>query len=283
MASGAADRRPAKLGILAGGGPLPRRLAEARLAAGGEVFLIAFEGQTDPEAVDGIDHVWHRLGATGGSIKALKKSGCVEVVMAGPMKRPALSELSLDARSALAIALAGPRIFGDDGLLSLIVEEMEKDGLVVIGIEDVIGSVLVEAGVVVGPARLDSDVSADVARGIAALKAIGATDIGQAVAVQEGMVLAVEAVEGTDRMIARAGGLKRGTRGPVLVKGTKPGQEGRADRPTIGPKTIAACVEAGFVGIAVEAGGTLLVDREETVRRADAAGLFIHAVPFEEA
>ena len=78
------------LGILAGGGPLPRRIAEARRASGGEVFIIAFEGQTDPETVVGLDHVWHRLGATSTSIKVLKTAGCREVVMAGPMKRPAL-------------------------------------------------------------------------------------------------------------------------------------------------------------------------------------------------
>lgn len=270
------------LGILAGGGPLPRRIAEARRAVGGNVFIIAFEGQTEPETVAGVDHVWHRLGATSTSIKVLKSAGCREVVMAGPMKRPALSELSLDARSALAIARAGSRVFGDDGLLSVIVAELEREGFRVIGIEDVLGGYLAPAGPIAGRAGLSDDELADIRRGVAVLRAIGAADVGQAVAVQEGLILAVEAVEGTDAMIARAGGLKRTGRGPILIKGLKPGQDGRADRPTIGAATMQAAAEAGFAGAVIEADASLVIDRPATVRSAEDAGLFLHGLVFED-
>lgn len=268
------------LGILAGGGPLPRRIAETAVAEGRPVFVIAFEGQTDPTTVDGLPHAWMRLGATAKTLEALHAAACAEVVMAGPMKRPALSSLSLDLRSTAAIARAGTRVFGDDGLLSLIVEEMERDGFSVVGIEDILGGYLVPSGDL---ARQSPDPQAltDARRGILVLAAMSEADIGQAAAVQEGLVLAVEAVEGTDAMIARAGTLKRSGSPPVLVKGRKRGQSGRADRPTVGAATVAAAAAAGFGGIVVEAEETLLIDRGATVAAADAAGLFLHAMAFD--
>lgn len=270
------------LGILAGGGSLPRRIADTVRDAGRPVFVVAFEGQTEPSTVEGLPHAWMRLGATSKTLEALHAAGCGEVVMAGPMRRPALSSLSLDLRSTAAIARAGTRVFGDDGLLSLIVEEMERDGFAVIGIEDILGGYLVPPGTLT---RVQPDDHAldDARRGIVALAVLSRADIGQAVAVQEGLVLAVEAVEGTDAMITRAGGLRRDGAGPVLVKGRKAGQNDRVDRPTVGPGTIAAAAAAGFRGLVVEAQQTLIVDRNATVTAADAAGLFLHAMIFDGA
>ncbi|MEQ8586214.1 MAG: UDP-2,3-diacylglucosamine diphosphatase LpxI [Thalassobaculaceae bacterium] len=270
------------LGILAGGGSLPRRIAETARDAGRPVFVIAFDGQTDPATVDGLPHAWMRLGATTKTLQALHAAGCGEVVMAGPMKRPALSSLGLDLRSTAAIARAGARVFGDDGLLSLIVEEMERDGFTVIGIEDVLGGYLAPSGTLTAIAP-DDRALADARRGIATLSILARADIGQAVVVQEGLVLAVEAVEGTDAMIARAGSLRREAAAPVLIKGRKLGQNDRVDRPTVGPATVAAAGAAGLAGIVIEAGQTLIVDRPATVAAADAAGLFLHAMPFEGA
>ena len=270
------------LGILAGGGPLPRRIADTVLGEGRPVFVVAFEGQTDPTTVDGLPHAWMRLGATSKTLEALHAAGCGEVVMAGPMKRPALSSLRLDLRSTAALARAGKRVFGDDGLLSLIVEEMEREGLRVVGIEDLLGGYLMPAGTRTKSAP-DARALADAARGIAVLKALAGADIGQAVAVQEGLVLAVEAVEGTDAMIARAGELRREGPGPILVKGRKSGQNDRVDRPTIGAATVANAAAAGFAGIVVEALETLVVDRDAAVAAADKAGLFLHAMSFDGA
>lgn len=269
------------LGIVAGGGVLPRRIAESATAAGRPVFIVAFEGHTDPGTVEGFGHVWLKLGQTDAALRALHDAACADVVMAGPMRRPTLSSLSLDRRSMTALAKAGTRIFGDDGLLSLIVEEIERDGFRVVGVEDLLGGYLAYEGTLAGGPLGDMD-ERDVARGVAALRAIGAADIGQAVAVQEGLVLAVEAIEGTDAMIARAGTLRRSGAGPVLVKGSKPGQEGRADRPTIGEGTVAAAAAAGFRGIAIEAGATLLIDRPATVRAVERAGLFLVARNFTD-
>src|SRR5690606_34756218 len=128
---------------------------------------------------------------------------------------------------------------------------------------------------VLGRHRPDADDDADIAVGLAAARRLGALDIGQAAVVQQGGVLALEDVEATDVLIGPAGALKRPGRGPILVKVCKPQQEVRADPPVIGPDTIRRAVAAGFAGIAVDAGGTLVLDRSETVGLADAAGLFL--------
>jgi DUF1009 family protein len=124
----------------------------------------------------------------------------------------------------------------------------------------------------------DAQAQADIDRGIAVVRALGAVDVGQGCVVQQGIVLAVEAIEGTDAMLARSRGLARPGPGGVLIKLVKPGQDRNVDLPTIGPATIAACAAAGLRGIAFEAGGTLLTDRPAIIAAADAAGLFLVGV-----
>lgn len=116
---------------------------------------------------------------------------------------------------------------------------------------------------------------ADIVRGVAVVRALGAADVGQACVVQQGIVLALEAIEGTDAMLARAGALARPGPGGVLVKLVKPGQDRRADLPAIGPGTVLAAAAAGLRGIAFEAGGTILTDRPALVQAADDARLFL--------
>src|SRR5690606_7482954 len=118
----------------------------------------------------------------------------------------------------------------------------------------------------------------DIRRGIAVLRALAGADVGQAAVVQQGLVLAVEAIEGTDAMLARAGGLRRGGPGGVLVKLAKPQQERRVDRPTVGPETVRNAAGAGLRGIAVEAAAVLVIDRRDVAAAADAAGLFVIGV-----
>lgn len=262
-----------KLGVIAGSGPVPGRVAEARLRAGGEVFVVALDGIADPETVRGLPHARVGIGRLQTTIDRLLEAGAEDVVLAGPVRRPALSALDLDARAARALVRGGRKAFGDDGLLSLVVAELERDGLRVVGIDEVLGGVLAPAGRIAGP-EPDAAAEADIARGLEVLRRLGPADVGQAAAVQEGLVLAVEAVEGTDAMIARAGALKRPGPGPVLVKAGKPGQERRVDLPTVGPETVRAAIVAGFRGLAVEAGGTLLIDGGEARRLAEAAGFF---------
>jgi len=124
----------------------------------------------------------------------------------------------------------------------------------------------------------DPQSEADIAHGLLVVRAIGALDIGQAVVVQQGLVLGVEAIEGTDELVRRCGALRREGPGGVLIKMEKPGQERRTDRPTIGPRTVVMAAEAGLSGIAIEADATIVLDREEVIRGADRAGLFVVGV-----
>ena len=268
---------PAPLAILAGGGALPGRLAAARRASGGQVLVVAFSGITDPAGIADHEHVWLKLGQIQAMHDAIHRFGAREVVMAGPVRRPALSSLALDLRASGMLLRAGRRAFGDDGLLSVIVEELERDGLTVIGLDEVMAGVLAPSGHMAGP-EPGPEGSADIRRGLEVLRLLGAADVGQCVAVQHGIVLALEAIEGTDAMIARTGPLRRPGRGPVLVKASKPGQERRVDLPTVGFRTLEAVAAAGFSGIAVEAGGTVLLDREKVIAAATAADLFLVGV-----
>jgi DUF1009 family protein len=208
----------------------------------------------------------------------MRDNGVSDVCFAGGVRRPTLATIRPDWRAAKFFAKVGYRMLGDDGLFSAIAKELELEGFRVIGAHE-----LLDAGAAVpeGPlGRLapPADVQGDIARGIMIARALGAADIGQAVVVQQGLVLGVEAIEGTDALLRRCAGLRREGAGGVLVKVEKPGQESRIDRPTIGPETVRLAAEAGLQGIAVEAGGTLLLDRDEVVGAADAAGLFIVGV-----
>jgi UDP-2,3-diacylglucosamine hydrolase len=256
------DAKPGRLGIIAGSGGLPRRLIEACRAKGREVFLLAIESEAEPEIVASVPHAWCRLGAAAKGIGLLRDNGVTDLVLAGSIRRPSLSAIRPDWRAAKFFAKVGYRLLGDDGLLSAVVKELEGEGFHLIGAHE-----LLEADAAVGEGPLgrlapDAEAEADIARGTAVARALGALDIGQAVVVQQGLVLGIEAIEGTDALIERCAGLRRDGPGGVLVKLEKPGQEPRVDRPTIGPQTVRLAAAAGLRGIAVEAGATLLLDRE---------------------
>ena len=262
------------LGILAGGGLLPRRLADTAASSGRSVFLIAFQGQTDLATVEGYPHAWVRLGEAGRIIDALKRADVAEIVMVGPVRRPSWSEIGLDWRGAQFIARIGARALGDDGLLSAVASELESEGFKLVGAHTLLAEGFVEAGPL-GRGVPDDQALADIARGIEVGRALGAVDVGQSVVVQQGMVLGVEAIEGTDALLDRVAGLSRDGPGGVLVKIAKPGQDRRMDLPTIGPNTVAKAVAAGLRGIAIEAGATIVVDRPVCIDQANKAGLFI--------
>ena len=269
---------PPKLGILAGSGDLPARVIQACRDSRRDFFVIAFEQQTDPAVVATTPHAWVRLGAAGTALAELRKAGVEELVMAGSIRRPSLAALRPDIWATKVLAKAGIRARGDDGLLSAIVRELEAgEGFHIVGPESILPGILAEEGVL-GSIRPDEIALADVDLGIVVARAIGALDVGQGAVVQQGMVLAVEAAEGTDAMLARCRGLAREGPAGVLVKVRKPGQESRVDLPTIGVKTVKAAATAGLRGIAVEAGGALLVDRIGLIATADKAGVFVLGV-----
>ena len=273
---------PDRLGIIAGSGALPRRLVECCRAAGRDVFVLALEGAAEPRSLEGVPHAWCRLGAAAKGLAILRENQVRELVLAGGVRRPSLAALRPDWRAAKLFARIGYRALGDDGLLSAVVDELEREGFRVIGADQVLVAGLAAVGPL-GESRPDAQAMADIEYGLRIARALGALDIGQAVVVQQGLVLGVEAIEGTDALLRRCGRLRREGPGGVLVKIEKPGQEQRADRPTIGPRTVAFAAAAGLRGIAVEAGTTIILDRDEVVAAADRAGLFVVGCPDAEA
>jgi DUF1009 family protein len=283
IAAGRARREPhvasiraaeGPLGIVAGNGGLPRRIIDRCRAAGREVFVLALEGEADRSAVEAVPHAWCRIGAGASGLDLLRAHGVGELVLAGGVRRPSLAALRPDWRAAKFLARVGYRALGDDGLLSAIVKELEREGFRVLGADQLLDEADLPAGPL-GRIRPDADALADIVHGMRLARAIGALDIGQAVVVQQGLVLGVEAIEGTDALVRRCALLRRDGRGGVLVKAEKPGQESRADRPAIGPQTVVLAAESGLCGIAASAGGTLVLDRDEVIRLADARGLFV--------
>jgi DUF1009 family protein len=274
----APGERADPLGIIAGGGTLPAQVAAAGRAAGRAVFLVGLHGHAEPAVLAPYPHVLLRIGAAGAILAALREQGCRDLVLIGRVRRPSVAALRPDTDGARLLARIGRAMFsGDDGLLAAVIRVLGEEGFRVLGAHEVLGAALAPAGLL---GRLAPDAAArmDIARGIAVAQALGAADVGQGCVVQQGLVLAVEAIEGTDAMLARAASLARPGPGGVLVKLVKPGQDRRADLPTIGPETVRAAAAAGLRGIAVEAGGTLLAERASLGGAADEAGIFLLGV-----
>lgn len=258
-----------RLGIVAGSGPLPRLVAEAATADGRKLFVLGFTGITAPELPT---HRLMPLGAMSRSLAVLREAGVGEVVLVGPVPRPRLSDLQPDLRAIrLATRVMRGRI-GDDAALRAIIAELEGQGHRVVGADEVAPALVAPAGTL-GARRADEASLRDLAAGLDACRQLG--DRGQAVVVRHGEVIGHEQRGGTDRLLSD---VPRGQRG-ILVKRTKIGQDRRVDLPTIGPRTVELAAEAGLRGLFVEAGATLLVDRERTRACADRLGLFIVGVP----
>ncbi len=267
-----------RLGIIAGGGALPGLVVEACRAAGRPYVLLALAGQADPAAAGFEPDARVRLGASEQLLDTLRREAVGTVVLAGHVRRPSLAELRPDARALRVLARAARLALGDDGLLRAIVHELEREGFRVVGADSLVDELRAPPGVWSAREPGEQD-GIDIARGLEVVRALGGVDVGQAAVVQGGHVLAVEAAEGTSRMVRRAGRHRRAGGGGVLVKAAKPGQERRVDRPTIGPDTVEAVAAAGLAGIAVEAGAVLVLRRRDAIRRADGHGLFLCGRP----
>jgi UDP-2,3-diacylglucosamine hydrolase len=266
-----------KLGVIAGNGSLPLDIIRRCRETGRPVFVLAVQDEADAAALAGVDHVWFRMGAAETVIRHLRDNKVQEVVMAGGVRRPSLTSLRPDWRAAKMIARIGLRALGDDGLLTAVKREFEAEGFKVVGAHSILGDRVTRIGTY-GKLAPDEQAQADIAHGLRIVRALGALDIGQAVVVQQGLVLGVEAIEGTDALLARAGDLRRDGSGGVLVKAKKPGQDAALDLPTIGPRTIELAHQAGLRGVAVEAGGSLVLEQDAVVERADRLGLFVIGV-----
>ena len=264
-----------KLGILAGGGMAPLRVIEACRAQGRDFHVICIQGQADKDLAHDAPHTWLPLGAAGKFCDLIDAEKIKEIVLIGHVRRPSLLELKPDLKAMKALAKIGMNLLGDDALLRAVGKAVEEEcGVRVIGAHEILGGILMRQGPL-GTHKPDEQAQQDIKRGIDVARALGTADAGQAVIVQQGIVLGLEGIEGTDALIARCKNLHREGQGGILVKLAKPQQDDRYDLPTIGPDTIIAAAEGGLRGIAIEAQRSLLIDRDEVRRLADEKGIFV--------
>jgi DUF1009 family protein len=282
-AASGAERAP-PIGIICGGGSIPAAVARAVQARGRDVMLFPLRGFADAQTAERFPHRWVHLGAVGTLLGALREAGCREIVMIGSLVRPRPWQVRLDLTTLALMPKLLPYFRGgDDRLLSGIAAEFEARGFRLVGAHEVAPEILMGEGVA-GKHEPAAGEREDIALGFDVLRAIGPFDIGQAVAVANRHVIAVEAAEGTAGMLARiaemrrSGRVKLPTRAGVLVKAAKPGQDRRLDLPAIGPDTVAQAEAAGLAGIAVEAGSTVVADTAALILAADKAKVFVIGV-----
>ncbi|MBN9565546.1 MAG: UDP-2,3-diacylglucosamine diphosphatase LpxI [Alphaproteobacteria bacterium] len=273
-----------KIGIIAGQGFLPKLLIEACKSQGRPFFVLALENQTDSAILKDVPHAWNRIGAVGKSIEILKSQGITCLVMAGGVRRPSWLELRPDFKAAEVLATLGVKAFGDDGILKGLIDFLEKEGFSVVGAHEIIGGILASNGNMTKSSPSPEDME-DIRRAFIVAKTLGSVDVGQGVVVQQGIVLAVEAVEGTDLMLSRIPiareRVKGLGKGGVLVKASKPNQEQRIDLPTIGLRTLELILDHKLNGIALEAKKCLIIDKETLIQRSNERGVFIYGVELE--
>lgn len=283
---GAADTgTAAPLAIICGGGGFPAAVAEAAARRGRRPVLFALKGWADPKLVERYPHHWIAIGQVGRFLRLARAEHCRDVVFIGKLQRPPLAQIRLDWHTLRLL----PRIVrafrgGDDRLLSTVATFVEDGGLRVIGVADVAPEILAPEGVL-GRRQPSPRARADIARALELIAALSPFDIGQAVVVADNHVLAIEAAEGTDAMLARVAELRRQGRVAtppgvgVLVKAPKRGQDRRVDLPAIGRQTVEGVAGAGLAGLAIVAGGAIIADIAAVAAAADRAGIFLIGVP----
>ncbi len=272
-----------KLGLIAGGGALPLSLAARCAATGRPLFVARLKGMADPDLAQyaGADIGIAEIGKL---FSTLRQEACEAVCFAGVVKRPDFAGLKPDLRGlTLLPGVVAAARHGDDALMRHMLGLFEREGFVVEGSHEVDRALTLPKGPL-GRYAARPEHRADLDQAIAAARTLGGFDIGQAVVVAGGLVLAVEAQEGTEAMLSRCAELPAHLRGSpearvgVLVKWPKPIQDRRVDLPVFGPDTIERAAAAGLAGIAGEAGGVLLLHREALVAAADRLGLFIEGM-----
>lgn len=265
------------IGIIAGNGVYPETFVAAarRHSPGTRLAVVAFENETKPELAQLVDSViWLRVGQLSKLIKFLKKEGATEAVMVGQISPKNLFDLRPDLRILMMLAKVKER--NAETLFGAIGNELAKDGITLLPATTFLEDHLPQAGYVCGPHFKKRQLS-DAAFGYKIAKETSRLDIGQTVVVRHGTVLAVEAFEGTNECILRGGELGRG-KDVMLVKVSKPNQDMRFDVPVIGPYTIEHCAKAGIGAIAIEAGMTLLLEKEKVADLCAQHGIGVHAV-----
>jgi UDP-2,3-diacylglucosamine hydrolase len=266
---------PDTLGLIAGNGAYPFTMAAAARRGGvGRLVAAAFENETRPELAGEVDEIeWMRVGHLGRLIKFFLRHQVRQAVMVGQIAPKNLFDLRPDLRTLIMLARLKER--NAESLFGGIAKELEKDGITLLPATVFLEEDMARAGHIAGPVRKAKEMT-DIEFGLKIARETSRLDIGQTVVVRRGTVLAVEAFEGTNECIKRGGALGKGM--ATVVKVSKPGQDMRFDVPVVGPQTIETAAGAGVKVIAVEAGQTLLLEREAVVRLCEQHGVTLAGV-----
>ncbi len=254
------------LGLIAGGGKFPLMIAECAGREGFKVVAVAHEGETDPALSQKVEMIkWVKLGQFGQLIKALKGNGVTKAVMAGTITKRRMFENVRPDLKGLAV-LSKLAILHDDDILRAVARELAKEGIEIVSSTYYIPELLAPAGCLTKrrPTRSEKE---DIEFGWKIAKELGRLDIGQCVVVRSRTVLALEAIEGTDETIKRGGTLAREK--AVVVKVSKPNQDLRFDVPTVGLETLKVMSDVKASVLAIEAGKTLMFDKEDMIKFAN--------------
>jgi DUF1009 family protein len=263
-----------KLAILAGGGLLPQLIVDERARHHQETFIIAFKGFTDPDWVTQHPHDWVRLGQFGKVLKVLKHQGITQIVFAGHVRRPSWNQIQPDFQGLKLLWKLSRQKIGDDSLLRQLASAFETKGIELIGADSILPQCVMPEGPLTNEIPSEQN-WLDIEYGHRMITEWAKLDQGQSIVVQNGLILGVEAIEGTDELIKRCGQYKRPGAGPILVKIKKPQQDARLDLPTIGEQTIRNAIEAGFSGIAVQEKQALFLEPATSIEMANKAKIFI--------
>jgi DUF1009 family protein len=275
---GTRERTGERIGLIAGNGRFPIIFAENARRLGYVVSAVAHIGETEPELAQHVESIhWIKIGQLNKLIKAFKDDGIRQAVMLGGIKKTHVFTTVRPDLRTLAIA-SRLRAFKDDAILREFAAELEGEGIRIRESTFGLDGILVEESPLTKrrPTKKEWD---DIRYGWDVAREVGRLDIGQCVVVKDRVVVAVEAVEGTDQAIRRGGELAG--EGAVVVKRCKPQQDLRFDLPAIGPKTIQTMVSVKATALAVEAGRSVLLDREDMIEQADRAGIAIVGITTE--
>ncbi|MEG1453513.1 UDP-2,3-diacylglucosamine diphosphatase [Brevundimonas sp.] len=276
-----------KLGLIAGGGDLPASVAARCEAEGRPLYVIRLDGFAD-DAMRAWEGETLGMAQIGGILKALRREGCEAICMAGYVNRPDFKTLKPDLKGATLLpGIIAAATKGDDALLRKILGVFEAEGFSVEGADDILGGHMLSLGAL-GHVTPNEDHMFDLKKAIHVAEKSGELDVGQGAVVCNGLVLAVEAQEGTDQMLLRVAGLPQDLRGTAdhrkgtLAKAPKPIQDIRVDMPVIGPRTVELAAAAGLAGIGGFVDRLIIMDVAATRATADRLGLFVWGMSDED-
>jgi len=266
-----------KVAIIAGDGDIPIQLIDECIKQKREYLILVIIGHGSELMKKYNSDFDFSLSKIGKAIKFARSKDVTDVIMVGSIRRPSLINMIPDLWTAKFLTKLKSKMQGDNSILSLLAKELELEGFNILAPEDILPKLLCPKGSI-SKLKPNSQQKKDILKGFEIAKQLGKFDIGQSLVIQNGLVLAVEGAEGTDKMILRSKALKKEDKGAIFVKVIKPNQDERVDRPVIGIDTIKSIDKAGIDGIAVEGNAVFILNNEEVIKYANNKKLFIVGV-----